>query len=246
MIGRRRIVRRIRADADTRGLRTRKCARRACAGSRPRTRRSSRGRAPTATARRGSRRRRWRETAARRLAGIRLSGDSCSGEPCSAYIAPSSVWLYSSRPRFMQDRHRRFAARRRAEQQQQAAAHIGAGCGRLEVIDDTAERSSIPNSFAFEELLGTGAAVAVRAVARPQPAKACPTGIRDSCAPVGGHCRVRPCAGTRRTSLTSVERGGIGYTRSRPQRSSRRAVRCRCVASSELGLSDCIEPPLQL
>ena len=37
---------------------------------------------------------------ARSVCGMRCSGDSCTGQPAIAYSAPASVWLYSSSPRF--------------------------------------------------------------------------------------------------------------------------------------------------
>ena len=57
-----------------------------------------------------------------------------------AYSAPSSVRLYSSRPRLSRMASRGLAARGRAEQQQQPAPHVRAGRGRLEVVDDARQR----------------------------------------------------------------------------------------------------------
>ena len=203
------IVRRVRADADARGLARGTRARRARADSRPRTRARA-GRAPTGSVRRRSRRRTLSRNAARRLAGTRFSGDSCIGEPLMRVqraLVRAAVLLEAA---LQQDRHRGLAAGRRAEQQQQAASDVGARRRGLEVVDDAPERLVDAEQLAPEEF-ARAARLRRRRRCRVRTSGACPRCTDGWCERVRRDWPAGCRSGNRRTCLPMPARGAGGH-----------------------------------
>ncbi len=89
----------------------------------------------------------------RRLVGTRFSGDSCSGEPCNAYSAPSSVWLYSSSPRFSRITSDDLPPDGGPSSSSSRRPTSEPGSRRLEVVDDAIERRVDAEQLAGEQRL---------------------------------------------------------------------------------------------